>query len=83
MLCVAFVPPLSARSGAPLLPVAILNSHRALGSKQIWPRLVPIQLRVGAPMPPPASRRRPDLDATTAALQERINDLLDQGLQRP
>ena len=74
---------LSARSGAPLLPVAILNSHRALGSKQIWPRLVPIQLRVGAPMPPPASRRRPDLDATTAALQERINDLLDQGLQRP
>merc|ERR1711965_748826 len=74
---------LSARSGAPLLPVAILNSHRALGSKQIWPRLVPIQLRVGTPIPPPASRRRAPLDATTALLQNSINALLDQGLQHP
>nr|MCU0530257.1 1-acyl-sn-glycerol-3-phosphate acyltransferase [Cyanobium sp. Prado107] len=28
---------LAARSGAPLLPVAILNSHRALGRGQRWP----------------------------------------------
>ena len=68
---------LAARSGAPLLPVAIVNSHRALSSGRLWPRLVPLQLRVGAPIPPPASRRRPDLDATTALLQERINALLD------
>ena len=68
---------LAARSGAPLLPVAIVNSHRALGSGRIWPRLVPLQLRVGAPIPPPASRRRPDLDATTALLKERINALLE------
>ena len=74
---------LAARSGAPLLPVAILNSHRALGSRQFWPRLVPIQLRIGTPIPPPVSRRRADLDATTALLQERINALLDQGLQHP
>ncbi|BEV35232.1 lysophospholipid acyltransferase family protein [Synechococcus sp. M16CYN] len=73
---------LAARSGAPLLPVAILNSHRALGSRQFWPRLVPIQLRIGTPIPPPISRRRVDLDATTALLQERINALLDQGLHR-
>ena len=68
---------LAARSGAPLLPVAIVNSHRALGSGRIWPRLVPLQLRVGAPIPPPASRRRPDLDVTTALLKERINELLE------
>ena len=68
---------LAARSGAPLLPVAIVNSHRALGSGRIWPRLVPLQLRVGAPIPPPASRRRPDLDITTALLKERINELLE------
>ena len=74
---------LAARSGAPLLPVAIVNSHRALGSGRIWPRLVPLQLRVGSPIPPPASRRRPDLDATTALLQERINALLDQETPRP
>ena len=72
---------LAARSGAPLLPVAIVNSHRALGSGRIWPRLVPLQLRVGAPIPPPASRRRPDLDVTTAPLKERINDLLE--LEQP
>ena len=74
---------LSARSGAPLLPVAIVNSHRALGSGRRWPRLVPLQLRVGAPIPAPASRRRPDLDATTALLQERINALLEQDQQHP
>ena len=74
---------LAARTGAPLLPVAICNSHRALGSGRSWPRLVPIQLRIGDPIPAPASRRRPDLDATTALLQERINALLDQGPQHP
>ena len=68
---------LAARSGAPLLPVAIVNSHRALGSGRIWPRLVPLQLRVGTPIPPPASRRRPDLDVTTTLLKERINELLE------
>ena len=74
---------LAARSGAPLLPVAIVNSHRALGSGRIWPRLVPLQLRIGAPIPAPASRRRPDLDATTALLQERINALLELEPPRP
>ena len=74
---------LAARTGAALLPVAICNSHRALGSGRSWPRLVPIQLRIGDPIPAPASRRRPDLDATSALLQERINALLDQGPQHP
>ena len=67
----------------PLLPVAILNSHRALGSGHSLPRLVPIQLRIGEPVPAPSGRRRADLDATTAELQRRINSLLDQGLLRP
>ncbi len=63
--------------------MAIVNSHRALGSRQFWPRLVPIQLRIGTPIPPPTSRRRADLDATTEVLQKSINALLDQGLQHP
>ena len=70
---------LSARSGAPLLPVAILNSHRALGTGRNWPRLVPVQLRIGEPIPAPTSRRKPDLEAATIELQRRINALLDQG----
>ena len=71
---------LAARSGSPLLPVAIINSHRALGTGQSMLRLVPIQIRIGEPVPAPASRRKPDLEATTVELQRRINALLDQGL---
>lgn len=71
---------LAARAGVPLLPVAILNSHRALGRGQRLPRAVPVHIRIGTPIPPPASRRRADLDACTKACQEQINALLDLGL---
>ncbi|MEB3321965.1 MAG: lysophospholipid acyltransferase family protein [Synechococcaceae cyanobacterium] len=71
---------LAARAGVPLLPVAIVNSHRALGTGQRSFRAVPVHIRIGTPIPPPASRRRPDLDATTRACQEQINQLLDLGL---
>ena len=74
---------LAARSGAPLLPVAIINSHRALGPDQGGLRLVPVHIRIGRPIPPPASRRREDLEATTLACQEEINRLLDEGLIAP
>jgi len=70
---------LAARAGVPLLPVAIINSHRALGAGGHGPRLVPIHIRIGTPIPPPASRRRPDLEAVTRAAQEQINRMLDLG----
>ena len=68
---------LSARSGAPLLPVALVNTNRAFGPNQTWPRFLPLEVRVGLPIAPPASTRRPDLEATTKACQEAINGLLD------
>jgi 1-acyl-sn-glycerol-3-phosphate acyltransferase len=71
---------LAARAGVPLLPVAIINSHRALGPGQAGARLLPIHIRIGTPIAPPASRRRADLDVATAACQSQINALLDQGL---
>ncbi len=74
---------LAARSGAPLLPVAIINSHRALGRGRLWPRLVPVELRIGEPIPAPISRRKPELEATTLDLQRRINSLIDQGMENP
>ena len=74
---------LAARSGAPLLPVAIINSHRALGGGRSWPRLVPVALRIGEPIPAPTSRRKPELEATTQELQRRINALIDQGVGNP
>ena len=70
---------LAARSGAALLPVAILNSHRALGVGRSRPRLVRLEMRIGIPVPAPSSRRKPELEATTRELQRRINALLDQG----
>jgi 1-acyl-sn-glycerol-3-phosphate acyltransferase len=71
---------LAARAGVPLLPVAIINSHRALGTGSKQPRLVPVHIRIGTPIAPPASRKRADLDAATAACQAQINELLEQGL---
>ena len=68
---------LSARSGAFLLPVAISNSHRALTPGSILPRFIPINIRIGRPIPPPLSRKKNDLELTTAKLKEEINSLLD------
>jgi 1-acyl-sn-glycerol-3-phosphate acyltransferase len=73
---------LAARTGLPLLPVAIINSHRALGPGGGRLRLVPVHVRIGTPIPPPASTRRADLDAVTAAAQAQINGMLDEGLIR-
>ena len=70
---------LAARAGVPLLPVAILGSHRALGSGQRWLRPARIHIRIGSLIAPPASRRRPDLEATTRLAQDQINRLLDEG----
>ncbi len=71
---------LAARMGVPLLPVAIVNSHRALGPGQSRLRLVPVHVRIGTPIPPPASPRSAEVKAATAALQAEINRLLDEGL---
>ncbi|MFN9619602.1 MAG: lysophospholipid acyltransferase family protein [Synechococcaceae cyanobacterium] len=74
---------LAARAGAPLLPVAIVNSHRALGPNGAGLRLVPVHIRIGTPIPPPVSRRREDLEAVTRTAQAQINALLEQGLIQP
>jgi 1-acyl-sn-glycerol-3-phosphate acyltransferase len=71
---------LAARMGVPLLPVAIINSHRALGPGGGRLRLVPVHVRIGTPIPPPASARSADVKATTLALQSEIHRLLGEGL---
>ncbi len=69
---------LAARSGAKLLPVAIINSHRALGTGSFFPRFLPIYLRIGLPIDPPLTRRKPDLESTTERLKDTINLMLEQ-----
>ena len=71
---------LAARTGSPILPVAIVNSHRAFPKGSILPRFIPIHLRVGELIQPPKTKRREDLISTTNQIQFTINAMLDKGL---
>ena len=71
---------LAARTGCPILPVAIVNSHRAFPKGSLLPRLVPIHLIVGELIQPPSSRKREVLLLTTKGIQTAINSMLDKGL---
>ena len=71
---------LAARTGCPILPVAIVNSHRAFPKGSFLPRLVPIHLKVGELINPPLTRKREDLVSTTKEIQLVINSMLDKGL---
>ena len=71
---------LAARTGCPILPVAIVNSHRAFPKGSFLPRFVSIHLKVGELIQPPISRRREELTSTTKKIQISINSMLDKGL---
>jgi len=71
---------LSARTGCPILPVAIVNSHRAFPKGSRFLRLVPIHLRVGKLINPPSNKKRESLLATTNEIQSVINSMIDKGL---
>jgi 1-acyl-sn-glycerol-3-phosphate acyltransferase len=71
---------LAARTGSPILPVAIVNSHRAFPKGSFFPRFVSIHLRVGELIHPPKTKKREDLTSTTKEIQISINSMLDKGL---
>ena len=71
---------LAGRTGCPILPVAIVNSHRAFPKGSILPRFVSIHLRVGELIQPPKTRKREDLTSKTKEIQSAINLMLDTGL---
>ena len=71
---------LSARTGCPILPVAIVNSHRAFPKGSLFPRFVSIHLKVGELISPPSTRKREELARTTKEVQLAINSMLDKGL---
>jgi len=70
---------LAGRTGCPILPVAIVNSHRAFPKGSILPRFVSIHLRVGELIQPPKTRKREDLTSKTKEIQISINSMLDKG----
>ena len=71
---------LAARTGCPILPVAIVNSHRAFPKGSFFPRFVSIHLKVGELIQPPSTRKREDLTSTTKKIQLVINSMLDSAL---
>tara|TARA_B100000965_G_scaffold395759_1_gene409721 strand:+ start:79 stop:771 length:693 start_codon:yes stop_codon:yes gene_type:complete len=71
---------LSARTGCPILPVAIVNSYKAFPKSSFLPRLVTIHLKVGELIQPPSTRKKDDLISTTKEIQLAINSMLDTGL---
>ncbi len=71
---------LAARTGSPILPVAIVNSHRAFPKGSLLPRFVSIHLRVGELIQPPKTKKREDLTSKTKEIQISINSMLDKGL---
>ncbi len=71
---------LAARTGCPILPVAIINSHRAFPKGSFFPRFVSIHLKVGDLIQPPSTRKRDDLTSTTKEIQQAINSMLENGL---
>ncbi len=71
---------LAARTGATLLPVAIINSHKVLPTGKRLPRFLPVHLRIGKAIPPPKDKVKDTLMKTTKELQVEINRLLDKGI---
>ena len=67
-------------TGCPILPVAIVNSHRAFPKGSFLPRFVSIHLKVGELIQPPSTRKKKDLLSTTKEIQLSINSMLDKGL---
>ncbi|MGF1574330.1 MAG: lysophospholipid acyltransferase family protein [Cyanophyceae cyanobacterium] len=71
---------ISARTGIPLLPVALWGTYDIWPKGRKMPRLGgAVTVHIGSPIPPPASTHRADLEATTQACVAEIHRLLAGG----
>ncbi len=70
---------IAAKAQAPLLPVSLWGTQQISNKGSALPRPVPLTIRIGAPIAPPASTHRPELEAVTAQCTEAIHHLHDLG----
>jgi 1-acyl-sn-glycerol-3-phosphate acyltransferase len=70
---------IAAKAQVPLLPVSLWGTQRIFAKGYSLPRLVPLTIRIGAPIPPPASTQRQALETVTACCTDVIHQLHDQG----
>jgi 1-acyl-sn-glycerol-3-phosphate acyltransferase len=70
---------LAAKAQAPFLPVSLWGSEKILQKGSPLPRPVPLTIRIGQLIDPPASTNKEALQAVTDACAAAINDLHDLG----
>ncbi|MGQ9872089.1 lysophospholipid acyltransferase family protein [Leptodesmis sp.] len=70
---------IAAKAKAPLLPISLWGTEKIFHKGKKAPRSVPVTVRIGDPIPPPASGDREDLEAVTQQCADVINGMLDLG----
>lgn len=70
---------IAAKAQVPLLPVSLWGTQQILHKGQKLPQQVPVTVRMGAPIPPPASTAKAVLWETTRACADAIHALHEQG----
>lgn len=70
---------IAAKAQAPMLPVSLWGNHRIFTKGSKMPRSVPITVRIGPPIPPPASTAKDSLWQATQHCTEIIHQLHDLG----
>lgn len=70
---------IAAKAKAPLLPVSLWGTEQIFQKGKKSPRSVPVTVRIGDPIPAPASGDREELEAVTQHCADVINGMLDLG----
>jgi 1-acyl-sn-glycerol-3-phosphate acyltransferase len=70
---------IAAKAQAPLLPVSLWGAHKIVKKGHYLPRSVPLTIRIGEIVPPPASTQREALEAVTQECTTRIHQMHDLG----
>jgi 1-acyl-sn-glycerol-3-phosphate acyltransferase len=70
---------IAAKAQVPLLPVSLWGSHRIFAKGSAIPRCVPLTIRIGPALAPPASTDRQELEAITERCTAIIHQLHSQG----
>jgi 1-acyl-sn-glycerol-3-phosphate acyltransferase len=70
---------LSARGRAPILPMWLFGTDRAMPLGDVVFRPSPISVRIGPPLPPPPGDSAADIERTTQGLRDAMLELYRQG----
>ncbi|MEM9005110.1 MAG: lysophospholipid acyltransferase family protein [Cyanobacteria bacterium P01_F01_bin.86] len=72
---------IAAKAQVPMLPVSLWNTHQVIPKGTKFPHPVPVTVRIGSPIEPPASTAKDDLWQTTQNCTQAIHQLHDLGRQ--